>query len=204
MPRTIRIPWLHDRHSHASFYASLTGCQSLAGLSPQEAVAAMRTLPADQLSMVFGWHSARMPLDPETLRDLPPAIIVNVSMHGYTLSEPAAERLQATQPEVVAHRSDADARRNLRIDDRRRQDAVLAGRLPGADDQRGSGADEIVGRHQLLGSDFADTPTRCGICGTGGAAGSVRLCRVVRLAPVDSLSRLPTRSLVRASGWLIG
>lgn len=114
MPRTIRIPWLHDRHSHASFYASLTGCQSLAGLSPQEAVAAMRTLPADQLSMVFGWHSARMPLDPETLRDLPPAIIVNVSMHGYTLSEPAAERLQATQPEVVAHRSDAEwGERNL-------------------------------------------------------------------------------------------
>lgn len=114
MPRTIRIPWLHDRHSHASFYASLTGCQSLSGLDSGEAVAAMRALPEDQLSMVFGWHSARMPLDQETLRDLPPAIIVNVSMHGFTLSEPAAERLQDTQPEVVAHRNDAEwGERNL-------------------------------------------------------------------------------------------
>lgn len=114
MPRTIRIPWLHDRHSHASFYASLTGCQSLSGLDPGEAVAAMRALPEDRLSMVFGWHSARMPLGPETLRDLPPAIIVNVSMHGYTLSDPAAERLQATHSEVVAHRYDAEwGERNL-------------------------------------------------------------------------------------------
>lgn len=114
MPRTVRIPWLHDRHSHASFYASLDGCPSLAALDPGEALAVMRNLPEDRLSLVFGWHSARMPLTRETLRELPPAVIVNVSMHGYALSRAAAERLQDTQPEVVERRDDPEwGERNL-------------------------------------------------------------------------------------------
>ncbi len=114
MPDTIRLPWLHDRHSHTSFYASLIGCQSLSTLTPDEALAAMKALPEDQLSVVFGWHSARLPLTREGLRDLPPAIIVNVSMHGFVLSEPAVGRLEATQPDVAAHRDDPEwCERNL-------------------------------------------------------------------------------------------
>jgi predicted amidohydrolase YtcJ len=114
MPETIRIPWLHDQHNHASFYASLIGSPSLAGMDREEAVATVRALREDHLSVVFGWHSARVPLAPEDLRNLPPAIIVNLSMHGFALSGAAPDMLSASQPELVAHWRDPEwCERNL-------------------------------------------------------------------------------------------
>ena len=106
MSERLRIPWLHDRHSHASFYASLIGCTSLAGMDQAQALAALASLPGDRLSLVFGWHSARTPLSARDLEGLPPAIIVNVSMHGFALTKPAIPLLAEAQPEVVTHRTD--------------------------------------------------------------------------------------------------
>lgn len=114
MPETVRIPWLHDRHNHTSFFASLTGCLNLEGLSLQEAIARIGALPKDQVSMVFGWHSAKLPFTAEDLRRLPPAIIVNFSLHGFVLSGEAPAMLAASQPELVAKRNDKDwCERNL-------------------------------------------------------------------------------------------
>ena len=114
MPGTIRIPWLHDQHSHASFYASLTGCLTLAGMDRGEALQALEGLRQDQLSVVLGWHSGRAPIAPDELRSLPPAIIVNVSMHGFVLAGSATELLAESQPELVARRDDPDwCERNL-------------------------------------------------------------------------------------------
>ena len=114
MTDRVRVPWLHDRHSHTSFYAALIGCPSLAGLDRAQALASMEALPGDRVSMVFGWHSAKLPLVPEDLAALPPAIIVNLSMHGFALTAAAVETLRDTQPEVVARRGDPDwCERNL-------------------------------------------------------------------------------------------
>ena len=107
MSETIRIPWLHDQHSHASFYASLIGCPSLAGQEREPALGALQSLDRDRLSVVFGWHSAKVPLSASELRALPPAIIVNVSMHGFALAGEAPAMLSETQPELVAHWTDA-------------------------------------------------------------------------------------------------
>jgi len=114
MPMTIRVPWLHDQHSHASFYASLIGCPSLAGQDREQALATVGALAGDRLSVVFGWHSARVPLAPRELGALPPAIIVNVSMHGFALSGTAPDLLESTQPELVAHWTEPEwCERNL-------------------------------------------------------------------------------------------
>jgi predicted amidohydrolase YtcJ len=114
MLETIRIPWLHDRHNHTSFYASLTGCLNLDGMAMAEAVAGVGALPKDRLSMVYGWHSAKLPFAPEDLSRMPPAIIVNFSMHGFALSGEAPAMLAATEPELVAKRNDKDwCERNL-------------------------------------------------------------------------------------------
>jgi predicted amidohydrolase YtcJ len=108
MPELIRVPWLHDQHSHVSFYASLIGCPSLAGMERGEALAAVQALNEDRLSVVFGWHSARVPFTHEELRELPPAIIVNISMHGFALSGAAPDMLARTQPELVEHWRDPE------------------------------------------------------------------------------------------------
>ncbi len=108
MADPIRIPWLHDRHSHASVYAAFTGCPSLAGLDRGAALAMLSALPGDRLSIVFGWHNARTPLSGHDLEGLPPAIIVNLSMHGFVLTKPAVALLTETEPEVVAHRGDPE------------------------------------------------------------------------------------------------
>jgi predicted amidohydrolase YtcJ len=108
MPETIRIPWLHDRHNHATLYASLDGCPSLAGKEPGDALEALRALPRDRLSLVHGWNSGRVPLASQDLRSLPPALIVNVSMHGFVLTEAGRGFLEAERPDLVAHRLDPD------------------------------------------------------------------------------------------------
>lgn len=107
MPELVRTPWLHDRHSHASLYASLIGCPNLAGLGTAACLEVMRSLPAHELSLVFGWHSGLAPFTDGELADLPPVLIVNLSMHGYTLTRDAASLLQETQPEVASRAADA-------------------------------------------------------------------------------------------------
>jgi len=114
MPETINVPWLHDQHSHTSFYASLIGCPSLTGMERAEAVAAIQALSEARLSVVFGWHNARIPFTPEDLQEMPSAIIVNHSMHGFALSGNALAMLADTQPELVAHWQDPEwCERNL-------------------------------------------------------------------------------------------
>jgi predicted amidohydrolase YtcJ len=107
MPTTIRVPALHDRHSHTTLYASLVGCTNLVGLDTRASIATLNRLDPDQLSVAFGWHSARAPLADADLRTLPPVVIVNVSMHGFCLSERAALMLADSRPAMVTHRADA-------------------------------------------------------------------------------------------------
>ena len=114
MSRTIDIPWLCDRHSHVSVYAALRNCPSLADLGAEEATALLRALPGDQVTTVMGWHSSRLKLGPADLSALPPALLINFSMHGFALTDAARPMLAAQQPELVAQADDLDwCERNL-------------------------------------------------------------------------------------------
>lgn len=107
MPTTVLVPPLHDRHSHASLYAAFGGCLSLAGMDSPGALDVLRRLNPEQVSVVFGWHSARAPLTEADLRDLPPVVIVNVSLHGFVLTAAAADALADVQPDLVRYGHDA-------------------------------------------------------------------------------------------------
>jgi hypothetical protein len=114
MSRTIDIPWLCDRHSHVSVYAALGGCPTLAELAGEEAMARLRALPGDRVTTVMGWHSSRVQLGPEERAALPPALVINFSLHGFALTDRAKPLLAAQQPELVAQADDLDwCERNL-------------------------------------------------------------------------------------------
>jgi predicted amidohydrolase YtcJ len=106
---------IFDRHSHVSLYAALEGCPDLSACGdPSGALALMRGLPADRLSLVRGWHSGRLPLSAADLADLPPVLLVNLSLHGLRLSPAAARLLRDTDPELVERHTDpAWCERNL-------------------------------------------------------------------------------------------
>ncbi len=116
-----RGPMLHrfrpifDRHSHVSLYAALKGSPDLS--SCEDSAAAldlMRRLPDGRLSLVMGWHSGRLPLSETDLANLPPVVLVNLSLHGLRLSPAAARLLQDTDPEVVERHTDPEwSERNL-------------------------------------------------------------------------------------------
>ena len=107
MGRTIELPLLRDHHSHISLYAALADCPSILGLSQVEALRLLRALPQDRLSVVLGWHSARVSFPPGELASLPPVVIVNCSLHGMLLSDAAAERLSGSDPELVERYAEA-------------------------------------------------------------------------------------------------
>ena len=105
---TLEIPWLYDRHSHVSLYAALQGCPDLKGRTPEAALALLRALPADRVTTVTGWHSSRLPLAPELLAELPPAILINFSLHGFALTDGARRLLAADQPELLERQGDPE------------------------------------------------------------------------------------------------
>jgi predicted amidohydrolase YtcJ len=114
MSRTIDIPWLCDRHSHVSVYAALRNCPNLSGLDGAEAMARLRALPGDRVTTVMGWHSSRVKLEPSDLAILPPALLINFSMHGFALTDGARRLLAGEHPELVAKVDDLDwCERNL-------------------------------------------------------------------------------------------
>jgi predicted amidohydrolase YtcJ len=112
---THRFAPIFDHHSHVSLYAALQGCLDLSACAdPPAALRLLRALPEDQLSLVRGWHSGRLPLSEADLAGLPPLLLVNFSLHGLRLSPRAARQLRDTDPELVARHGDpAWCERNL-------------------------------------------------------------------------------------------
>jgi hypothetical protein len=105
MPQRAIFSLGFDRHTHVSLYGSLDGCPSVAGLDPDPAMVLLRGLPADQLNLVLGWHSARLPLTDRDLAGLPPILLVNFSLHGFRIS-PSAEKWLTGPDSELAERQD--------------------------------------------------------------------------------------------------
>ncbi|MDR3672290.1 MAG: amidohydrolase family protein [Holophaga sp.] len=101
------VPWLYDRHSHVSLYAALQGCPDLSGCTPEAALALLRGLPEDRVTTVVGWHSSRLKFGPE-LETLPPAILINFSLHGFALTAGARRILGPAHPELLERQGDPE------------------------------------------------------------------------------------------------
>lgn len=105
--RIVRLPYLHDHHSHVSLYASFEGLPELGGLGEAEALRLLESLPDDRLNLVKGWKTASLPLGPERLASLPPVVIANASLHGYAVSPSAQPFVEAIWPEFARRGADA-------------------------------------------------------------------------------------------------
>ena len=110
----VRLRLARDHHTHVTLYAALAACPTLAGLDRAGALARLEGLPRDRVTTVLGWQSATQPLGPADLARLPPAMVVNASLHGLLLTGAAEGLLRAGDPELVAHHRDvAWTERNL-------------------------------------------------------------------------------------------
>jgi hypothetical protein len=98
--KVIRLPYLHDHHSHVSLYAALEGCPSLESLDGAGAFSLLKSLPRDRLSLVTGWHTDRLCLGAGDLKDLPPAIVINSSLHGFAITPSGKPLAAALWPEL--------------------------------------------------------------------------------------------------------
>ncbi len=102
----LSLPLLHDAHSHGSLYAALAGAPDISALGTEDAVTALRALPDDGLTLVTGYRNAEHRIGPGELAALPPALIVNSSLHGYLATDSALPFLREICPEIGEHRGD--------------------------------------------------------------------------------------------------
>ncbi|HOD32539.1 MAG TPA: ABC transporter substrate-binding protein, partial [Holophaga sp.] len=102
----LHLPPVRDHHTHAGLSASLRGCLDLSELDRKEALARLKALPEDRLNTVHGWHSGKVPLAPADLENLPPILLINMSLHGFLLTPRAVARLEPVEPEILANRHD--------------------------------------------------------------------------------------------------
>jgi predicted amidohydrolase YtcJ len=107
MAETYRIPLLKDHHNHLSYYALLQDCINLGEVREKaEALRILNRFDPGQMSVALGWNSSYYEFEAEELMDLPPVIIVNVSLHNFLMSPSAEDRLREVYPEIIANYKD--------------------------------------------------------------------------------------------------
>jgi len=105
---------LFDRHTHVSLYAALADCANLSGLDRHGALQRLMALPQGRLSTVLGWRRAEHAFTDGEQERLPPALLVEFSLHGFSLTPAAEELLRPRFPEMVERQKDPEfAERNL-------------------------------------------------------------------------------------------
>jgi hypothetical protein len=110
----VDFPSIHDHHSHVSLYAAFVGLPELGTLGKEAALELLRGLPLDGLSLVKGWRTDRLRFGEEELAGLPPAMLVNASLHGFRATPAAIPYIDALWPDLAARAGDADwGERNL-------------------------------------------------------------------------------------------
>jgi predicted amidohydrolase YtcJ len=109
-----RIPLLHDRHTHVSFYASLGAAADLSACrSLGAALAVLRKAPG-KLKLGRGWRNNFYDLAGPRFDALGPTAVCNLSLHNFAFNRPARELLAGRYPDVMAGLGDpAWVERNL-------------------------------------------------------------------------------------------
>jgi predicted amidohydrolase YtcJ len=102
------IPLLKDHHNHLSFYALLHDGLDLGEVHEKnEALRHMQSLPGEAVSVVTGWNTGYYSFSAKDLDNLPPVIIVNLSLHSFLMSSSAEALLRESDPEIVTNYRDA-------------------------------------------------------------------------------------------------
>jgi predicted amidohydrolase YtcJ len=115
------IPLLRDRHTHPLLYAAF-----MDGLDLNRAPAEGRDRAVDRIrahartggagwAIAYGWNSGRYPLAKEDFDDLPPLVVLNLSLHGLIVNDAGRALLARSDPAVADNLSNqAWVERNLR------------------------------------------------------------------------------------------
>jgi predicted amidohydrolase YtcJ len=193
--RIVRLPSLHDHHSHVSLYASFEGLPDLAGLDSAEASRLLDGLPRDRLNLVKGWRTDRLPreaLGASDLAGFPPFLLVNSSLHGYALSPGARPLLAGLWPEFAEHASDpAWGERNLpRL-------FVFYGQLAGLDSGKLA---SFMGKMEALGLGSIEDMTVAGEEALALVSGSAYSERILSWATPEIYRRLSPSSRALCAG----
>jgi hypothetical protein len=110
----IRVPFIHDHHSHVSLYAAFEGLPDLSALGKADALDLLGTLPRDRLTLIKGWRTDRLSFQNGDLADMPPAMLVNASLHGFEATPAALPFINRLWPELADKiRDPAWGERNL-------------------------------------------------------------------------------------------
>ena len=119
----MRIPLLRDRHSHPLLYAALRNSVDLnrPGETRESALERVRARARDAASrpagyvIATGWNSGRIHLEKADFDDLPPAVVLNLSIHGLIVNDAGRELMRSHDAAVADHLDDQDwIERNLR------------------------------------------------------------------------------------------
>lgn len=95
MKEILTLPRVFDHHSHLSYAALLSSCPDLSGCaSDAEAAEILGGLSNPDFNIVIGWHSGRIHLSEELMDSLPPAVVINFSLHGFVCNKKAAAILR--------------------------------------------------------------------------------------------------------------
>ena len=96
--RTIRLPRLHDHHSHPLLYASFNDAVCLESVTEKAAArqqleTAIRNRPPQHLTLAYGWRSNLFSWHQDELDALGNVAIFNLSLHQLCLSQSASVHL---------------------------------------------------------------------------------------------------------------
>ncbi len=109
-----RIPLLHDRHTHVSFYAALGAAADLSACRTQGAALAVLGKRPGRPAVARGWRDNYYDLSGPRFDALGPTVVCNLSLHSFRFNAPARRLLAPRYPEVVARLDDqAWVERNL-------------------------------------------------------------------------------------------
>jgi predicted amidohydrolase YtcJ len=105
---TVRIPLLHDRHTHISFYAALGAAVDLSACVTLPAAMALLKARRPPLLLASGWKNNYYDIPPAELDKLGPAVVCNVSLHSFRVNAAARKLLAGKFPEIIARIGDQD------------------------------------------------------------------------------------------------
>ena len=114
------IPLLRDRHSHPLLYAALLDSVDLnrPGETRESALERVRERAREGgagWTIGTGWNSGRFALHKADFDDLPPIVVLNLSIHGLIVNDAGRQLLRSHDEVVAEHLDDQDwIERNLR------------------------------------------------------------------------------------------
>jgi predicted amidohydrolase YtcJ len=108
------LPLLYDRHTHPMLYAALADGIDLNQpdvVTRRDALERIRARVRSQSSewtIATGWSSGRYPLSKQDFDDLPPVVVLNISLHGLIANDAARARIRQHDGLVAEHLHDQD------------------------------------------------------------------------------------------------